>query len=201
MSERTYLEVEPKGFSLPIGKWVNQEILFTNIISETYHNLVISLRPPWQVNLKQKRYILNNLDPGVSKSIGIEARVQAQPGESFPLQLTIHIDEKPPQRLSLSVFAEKVDELAEKDALPEPEVMPTIKEFRDELRKLTDDQLADLCQEEAFSDLYDSLFTAPMAKPERIRRIVDYCRGRRKFPELHEALKEILQQDYAFFNH
>lgn len=135
MPPKSYLEVEPKILGLPIGKWVNQEIFFTNIISETYQNIAIALRPPWQVRLKQTRYALSNLDPGVSKSIIVGAQVNAQPGESLPLQLTIHIDEKPPQKLSLSVLAEEADEGESIVPIKPKEVLPNVNDFEQELSK------------------------------------------------------------------
>ena len=79
--------------------------------------------------------------------------------------------------------------------------LPTAKEFRKELRKLTDDQLAELCQDyETFEDLYEDLVESMITNSARIRKVLDFCKRRDKYLELHNALKDILESEYTFSN-
>jgi hypothetical protein len=192
-----YLEIGPKTLNLAAGQLVNQEISLTNNSSEYYRSIILVFQSPWQVRLKQTTFSLGNLEPGASKSVDLEMKVTADPGQSFSLELTIHADGKAPQTENLYVVAKEIVSALEPPTLP---TLPptTIKQFRRELSKFTEDELADFCQD-YFPDIYRN-FTKHTSIQERIRQILDYCERRNIFPDLHEALQKTLQEDYSFFS-
>lgn len=56
MSEKSYVDIEPTNFNAAVGERVSQEIFFTNRQPETYHDVVVTLRSPWQIKVDQDRW-------------------------------------------------------------------------------------------------------------------------------------------------
>ncbi|MCB0209259.1 MAG: hypothetical protein KDJ52_08010 [Anaerolineae bacterium] len=199
-----YLGVEPNNIEVSGKDWVQEEFIFTNRHPETYQNVVITMRPAWPINLKQTKHLLGHLDPGVSKAIKVEVMADSTPGgETYNLPLTISVDGKPPQKFSLTVSTVESRPSLEENEMVFPPVspgekkqpLPDIKEFRRELNKLATDHLEQLCDNNnpvLFDDIFFNNFLgAQMSNAKRVTKIIDYCKRRKKFPELYQAMKDM----------
>lgn len=185
-----YLEVEPNNIEVSDKEWVQEEIIFTNRRPETYQNVVITMRPAWPVNLKQTKHLLGHLDPGVSKVINLETKIDVA-GKTYTLPLTIYIDGKSPQKFNLTISTFEGDS-SPPPSPPLPSPWDTRK-FRKILNRLAKEHLEQLCEDDQIFDLvfYNSFVGAPLSNADRVKKIIDYCRRREKFPELQKALQDL----------
>ena len=216
MSQMNYISITPNYICVPVGTWMDKEITFTNITNVPYDNIIIALKSSVGVDFKEKRLLIKTLKAGEIKSIILPVKIIANPEQKLMLELSVYVDVgKRPQKLNLPVLVEeKPIQLKEaksmtellpevKDINEEKPIQPkhiSVREFKKELRKLTNNQLADLCQDyEEFKDL-EGLFEVQKTNADRIREIIKLCDRREKFHVLHIALEEALGDEYAHFS-
>ncbi len=193
-----FIALEPRVFAVPTKTWVTQEITLTNFLAKVYSHVELSLQAAWPVNLKQKKLAVDNLVLGVGQTVQFDFRVDAETDQvAYPVQARLRVDKRPPQTITLQIVTTKE---VEPPLPPPPPNLPSIKDFRKELRKLTDEQFIELGDEEAFMDLADMLGDPLLISARKTDKIINFCKHRRKFPELHQALQEILGPAYRFYH-